>query len=162
MEQTHDKLASVAKSYNLITLLTGISNPDYEPTPTSGSFNSMINTLFGQTTSGKTSNTGKLYYISDESIVKTITENIYNDLLPITIPRTLTDISIIDYFPEYIVNNYDLAYISGDISNISSNIDLESNSITWHINELKAGETKTVVYTLTLKKEFDNKSYTKY
>jgi hypothetical protein len=51
-----------------------------------------------------------------------------------------------------------MAYVEGvDNLNISSKIDKETNSITWTIPELKAGETLKVQYTLTLKDTFDEK-----
>ena len=49
-----------------------------------------------------------------------------------------------------------MAYVKGtDTSKISTKIDKETNSITWTIPELKAGETLSVQYTLTLKDSFD-------
>ncbi len=51
-----------------------------------------------------------------------------------------------------------MAYVEGmDALKISSEIDKETNSITWTIPELKAKETLKVQYTLTLKDEFNEK-----
>ena len=94
--------------------------------------------------------------INDNEIEKTITEQIYADLVPVE--QTLKDITIVDYFPQYIIDNFEMAYVEGmDALKISSEIDKETNSITWTIPELKAEKTLKVQYTLTLKDEFNEK-----
>ena len=94
--------------------------------------------------------------LNDNEIEKTITEQIYADLVPVE--QTLKNITIVDYFPQYIIDNFEMAYVEGmDALKISSEIDKETNSITWTIPELKAKETLKVQYTLTLKDEFNEK-----
>lgn len=141
-----------SKGINIITMLTGISDEDYVPITTTKSFKTIISEVFG-TTSNPT--VGKFYYITDSEIEKTITTDIYNSLLPIE--KTLKNITIVDYFPEEIVKNFDFAYVTeSNVGTISATINTENNSITWTIPELKSGETGTVQYKLKLKENFDS------
>lgn len=151
IDATKNELQSVEKDgIKLITMLTGITDDytissDYTP-------NEIIEKIFG-TPENPTS--GTFYYISDNEIEKTITTDIYNDLLPIS--KSLKDITIVDYFPAEIVNNFDFAYVSNaNIGNISATIDTSNNSITWTIPELASGQTATVQYKLKLKQNFDS------
>lgn len=150
---TKDTLVSL-KDINVISLLTGIK--DEEATVRTDGTNSYT---YGQVIKGvfgtqEQPTAGKFYKINDSEIEKTITEQIYADLIPVE--KNLKDITIVDYFPQYIVDNFEMAYVEGaDSLKISSEIDKETNSITWNIPELKAGETLKVQYTLTLKDEFN-------
>lgn len=152
---TNETLKSL-KDINVISLLTGIKSED-ATVRTDGTnsytYGQVIQGVFGTPTNPTI---GKFYKIDDTEIEKTITEQIYADLIPVE--QTLKDITIVDYFPQYIVDNFEMAYVKGvDNLNISSKIDKETNSITWTIPELKAGETLKVQYTLTLKDTFDEK-----
>lgn len=74
------------------------------------------------------------------------------------VENALTDIVVKDYFPEYIVNNFEMTYVEGiDTSNVSAKIDTETNSITWNLAKLGANQSATIQYRLTLKDEFDDK-----
>ena len=140
--------------YNVITMLTGISNPDSVPATRQDdkTYGDIIEEIFG-TESAPT--VGKFYYVQDSEIEQTITDDIYNDLLPIE--QVLTDIVITDYFPQEIIDNFDFAYVSEpNIGNISAEVNPENNSITWTISELRPGETATVQYKLSLKEDFDS------
>lgn len=152
---TNETLKSL-KDINVISLLTGIKSED-ATVRTDGTnsytYGQVIQGVFGTPTNPTI---GKFYKIDDTEIEKTITEQIYADLIPVD--QTLKDITIVDYFPQYIVDNFEMAYVKGvNNLNISSKIDKETNSITWTIPELKAGETLKVQYTLTLKDTFDEK-----
>ena len=73
------------------------------------------------------------------------------------IAKSYKDITIIDYFPEEIINNFDFAYVTqSNIGTISSTVDTATNSITWTIPELSAGQTATVQYKLKLKENFNS------
>lgn len=140
--------------YNVITMLTGISNPDSVPATRQDdkTYGDIIEEIFG-TESAPT--VGKFYYVQDSEIEQTITDDIYNDLLPIE--QVITDIVITDYFPQEIIDNFDFAYVSEpNIGNISAEVNPENNSITWTISELRPGETATVQYKLSLKEDFDS------
>ena len=153
INQTKSTLNSL-NNIQLITMLTGIENEEaiFRPGDTdSYSYGEVIQKVFG-TVSNPTN--GKFYKISDDKIEQTITNDIYNDLLPVI--HSIKDITVVDYFPQYIVDNFEMTYVDGiDISNISANIDSETNSITWNISELKPEENATIQYKLTLKENFD-------
>ena len=139
---------------DVITMLTGIDNEDANFRVEGSNiytYGQVINAVFG---TEENPTVGKFYNINDDEIEATITNDIYHDLVPIT--HSLTDITVVDYFPQYIVDNFEMDYVEGiDISNVSTEIDLETNSITWTLDELAAGETAIIQYTLTLKDEFD-------
>ena len=155
INKTKAQLQTLANSgYTVITMLTGISNADSVPaTRTDGkTYGNIIQEIFG---TEENPTVGKFYYVQDTEIEKTITQDIYNDLLPVD--QVLTDITITDYFPKEIIDNFEFAYVSQpNIGTISSELNTENNSITWTITELKPGETATVQYTLKLKKDFDS------
>ena len=140
--------------YNVITMLTGISDADSVPAtrPDDKTYGHIIEEIFG---TEETPTVGKFYYVQDSEIEQTITEDIYNDLLPIE--KILTDITVTDYFPQEIIDNFEFAYVSEpNIGTISTEVNTENNSITWTISELQPGETATVQYTLKLKENFDS------
>lgn len=140
--------------YNVITMLTGISDADSVPAtrPDDKTYGDIIEEIFG---TEETPTVGKFYYVQDSEIEQTITEDIYNDLLPIE--KILTDITVTDYFPQEIIDNFEFAYVSEpNIGTISTEVNTENNSITWTISELQPGETATVQYTLKLKEDFDS------
>lgn len=140
--------------YNVITMLTGITEAEDVPAtrPDDKTYGDIIEEIFG-TESAPT--VGKFYYVQDSEIEQTITNDIYNDLLPIE--QVLTDIVITDYFPQEIIDNFEFAYVSEpNIGTISTDVNTENNSITWTISELQPGETATVQYTLSLKEDFDS------
>ena len=155
INKTKAELESLGTAgYNVITMLTGISNEDDIPATREDdkTYGDIIEEIFGTETNPTV---GKFYYVQDSEIEQTITEEIYNDLLPIE--KVLTNITVTDYFPQEIIDNFDFAYVSeANIGTISAQVNTEDNSITWTIPELHPGETATVQYTLKLKENFDN------
>ncbi len=151
--KTKQQLQSLSNNgINMSVMLTGIDNESDKPATTEKTFLEIITEIFG--TQDKPT-VGNFYYVTDDKITETITDTIYNSLLPIK--KSLKDITIVDYFPEEIVKNFDFAYISdANIGNITSKIDPSNNSITWTIPELEVGQTATVQYKLKLKQDFDN------
>ena len=151
--QTKNKLQELSNSgISITTMLTGISDENYVPLGVTKSFGEIIREIFGTT---ENPTVGKFYYITDDEIETTITNDIYNSLVPIS--QSLTNIVIKDYFPKEIVDNFEFAYVSDtNIGEISAKIDSTDNSITWTIPELASGQTATVQYTLKLKENFDS------
>ncbi len=138
---------------HITTMLTKVDETFDPGVSTNKTFGDIIDEIFGTMQNPKY---GSFYYIPDDKIEKTIKEDIYNSLIPQS--KTLTNITIVDYFPEEIVKNFDFAYVSkANIGNISATIDSTNNSITWTIPELKPGQTATVQYKLKLKENFDSK-----
>ena len=153
INETKSTLTSLG-NVDLITMLTGIDN-EAATFRTDGTntytYGQVIQTVFG---TEENPTKGKFYKISDDEIEKTITEKIYRDLLPID--NALEDIVVKDYFPQYIVDNFEMSYVEGiDVSNVSAKIDTETNSITWNLGKLQASQTATIQYKLKLKDEFD-------
>lgn len=144
----------ISSNIDVITMLTGIPE-DQADTPineTGITYNEYIQSIFGTT---KNPNFGKFYFINDEQIEKTITNDIYNSL--ISTDKTFKNLKIVDYFPKEIIDNFDFAYVSNaNIGTISAEVDKTNNSITWTIPELAVGQTATVQYKLKLKENFDS------
>lgn len=153
LTQTKATLKSL-NGINVITMLTGIDNEEAifrQEGDKSYTYGQVISETFG---SEEHPNIGKFYNISDEEIEQTITNDIYTDLVPIV--NSLKNITVVDYFPQYIVDNFEMTYVEGiDTSNVSAEIDKETNSITWNLAELSAGQSAKIQYNLTLKEEFD-------
>ena len=151
--ETKSTLTSL-NNIEVYTMLTGIDNEE-ATFRTDGTntytYGQVIQEVFG---TEEQPTKGKFYKISDNEIEQTITEKIYRDLLPIE--NALEDIVVVDYFPQYMIENFEMTYIDGiDTSNVSSQIDTETNSITWNLAKLLPGETAIIQYKLKLKDEFD-------
>ena len=151
--QTKEQLQTLENDgIQITTMLTGIDDESYVPNGVTKSFGEIIEEIFG---TPENPTVGNFYYVTDDQIETTITDNIYNDLLPVE--KTLTNIVIKDYFPEEIIDNFDFAYVSdANIGEISAEVNTNDNSITWTIPELASGQTATVQYTLKLKENFDS------
>ena len=135
----------------LFTMLTGIADENFVPIGDK-SYGEIISEVFG---SQESPTAGNFYYVTDDMIEETITNTIYEDLIPTD--KTFTDFTIVDYFPQEIIDNFEFAYVSNAThGNISAQVDPTTNSITWTIPELAIGETATVQYKLKLKEDFDS------
>lgn len=140
----------ISSNINVITMLTGITNGDAPINNTT--YNQYIESIFG---TPENPNYGSFYYITDDKIESTITSDMYNSIVPLN--KAFKDITIVDYFPKEIIDNFDFSYVqNANIGNISATVDKTNNSITWTIPELKVGETATVQYKLKLKENFDS------
>lgn len=153
--KTKSELQSLSNiTDNIIVMLTGIVNGDetIKGAPTEITYNQVVNKVFGST---ENPTIGKFYYVTDDKIEETIKSNIYNDLLPISL--SYSDLKVVDYFPQEIVDNFDFSYVKEpNIGEISSSIDTSTNSITWNIPELKSREIAIVQYKLKLKNNYDD------
>lgn len=151
--KTKSQLQSLdSDGINVITMLTGIEDETYVPVGVTKSFGEIISEIFG---TPENPTVGKFYYVTDDEVEETITTDIYNSLLPIK--RIYKDITIVDYFPTEIIENFDFAYVSeANIGTISATVDKTNNSITWTIPELESGKTATVQYKLKLKENFSS------
>lgn len=137
---------------NVTTMLTGIKDENYKPAGVSKTFGQIISEIFGTV---ETPTVGKFYYIEDTQIEQTITNDIYNSLVPVQ--KSYKDITVTDYFPKEIIDNFNFAYVTQpNIGEISATVNATNNSITWTIPELASGQTATVQYKLKLKENFDS------
>ena len=151
--QTKNTLKSLGDDgYKVITMLTGVANPDYIPGGATGkSFSQIIEEIFGTKTNPTV---GDFFYIQDNEIERTITEEIFETLKPIY--KSLKNIKVVDYFPQEIIDNFDFSYVSDPThGSISAQVNPADNSIVWTIPELEAKETAIVQYKLKLKEEYD-------
>ena len=171
LNSTVSELQGLAsKNINLVSLLIGVTNDNYiNPTISpqsyqSGSYTyeSLANEIFGKSDSPKY---GPVYYVNTEGVTDAITNTLYKDLMPdthtIEVDDTetykLTDVVIKDYFPDYIVKNFNFSMLVNPTKGnlVSPTIDEADNSITWVIPELAPQEIATLTYRLTLKDNVD-------
>ena len=154
INQTKSTLQSLT-DVNVITMLTGISNEEANfrvEGENSYTYGQVIEAVFGNK---DFPTNGKFYNVDDTEINETITQEIYNNLLPIQ--NTIKNLTILDYFPEYISNNFSIKIHDDSKSEVAT---LNTNNenvqyISWKIDELSPKETKTLKYTISLKDEFD-------
>lgn len=151
--KTKTKLEALkTTNVNVITMLTGIDNPEQVPAGVTKSYNQIITEIFG---TQENPTVGTFYYVTDDKVESTIKNDIYNSLVPEE--KTLKDIKVVDYFPKEIIDNFDFSYVSNaNIGEISTTVDKANNSITWNIPSLASGQTATVQYKLKLKENFDS------
>lgn len=151
--KTKTKLEALkTANIDVITMLTGIDNPEQVPAGVTKSYNQIITEIFG---TQENPTVGTFYYVTDDKVESTIKNDIYNSLVPEE--KTLKDIKVVDYFPKEIIDNFDFSYVSNaNIGEISTTVDKTNNSITWNIPSLASGQTASVQYKLKLKENFDS------
>lgn len=144
---------------NLVTVMTGV-NSSYQPDPTGAvssdaagkTYKDLAEAIFG---TQETPNYGKFYYVTDANVTNTITKNVYSDVRKVK-KNEIKNISVIDYFPANIIENYDFEIIEkANVGEVTATVNKENNSITWNIETLEAGKTASFKYKLTLKEKFN-------
>jgi len=148
---TKAKLQEISNSgVEIFSVMTGVANVE-EPT-TGITYKALAEEIFGTT---ENPTVGKFYYIPDSEIEKTVCETILSNFVDDT-AKTLNNLHIYDYFPQEIIDNFDIEYVTApNIGTISPTVDLENNYILWVIDKLEPGEVATVSYKLKLKDEID-------
>ena len=148
---TKSKLESIEASG--ISIISAMINLNDTTEPTTGrTYRELAETVFG-TESNPTTST--YFYIDDTQIEDTIINDIFDSLV-ITTDNTLRNITITDYFPQEIIDNFNFEYVaSPNIGEVSQTINTQNNSITWNIELLSEGETATLSYKLTLKDDYN-------
>ena len=144
---------------NLVTVMTGV-NSSYQPDPTGAvssdaagkTYKDLAEAIFG---TQETPNYGKFYYVTDANVTNTITKNVYSDVRKVK-KNEIKNISVIDYLPANIIENYDFEIIEkANVGEVTATVNKENNSITWNIETLEAGKTASFKYKLTLKEKFN-------
>lgn len=144
---------------NLVTVMTGV-NSSYQPDPAGAvssdaagkTYKDLAEAIFG---TQETPNYGKFYYVTDANVTNTITKNVYSDVRKVK-KNEIKNISVIDYFPANIIENYDFEIIEkANVGEVTATVNKENNSITWNIETLEAGKTASFKYKLTLKEKFN-------
>lgn len=124
----------------IITTLVGLENAkDAEKTT--------INDIFG---SAENPVANKFYNISDSEIEQTIVNNIYDKIVE-DFQSSITNINIQDYFPQEIIDNFDISTKNPSKGSVSK----EKDYILWNIPEIKSSETVSLEYVLKLKEKYD-------
>lgn len=149
----------VDKNINIVTVMTGVDST-YMPDPSGNlspeaankTYLDLAEEIFG---TQEDPNYGKFYYVTDEDVTNTITNDVYSDVIIIK-KNEIKNITVVDYFPANILENYDYEILEQpNIGQVSAEVNYENNSITWYIENLPAGETATFKYKLTLKENFN-------
>ena len=149
----------VDKNINIVTVMTGVDST-YMPDPSGNlspeaankTYLDLAEEIFG---TQEAPNYGKFYYVTDEDVTNTITNDVYSDVIIIK-KNEIKNITVVDYFPANILENYDYEILEQpNIGQVSAEVNYENNSITWYIENLPAGETATFKYKLTLKENFN-------
>lgn len=91
---------------------------------------------------------GKMYSLNNDSLEEIVTEYIYTDIIE-TIGTTMESIEVKDYFPQDILNNFDISF--SDSTNLDFSTLQEEGYITWNIEKLDREQTATIEYTLKIR-----------
>lgn len=139
-EITKQELINLQKTgVNIVTMMTEVENE------------STAAEVFG---TPEKPTVGKYYYIADTNIAEVIEKNIYSDIEEQIqkANNAIEEITIIDYFPEDIVENFEFSYIGNpSVGTVSNTIDSENNTIEWDVGTLKGNEEATLQYKLKIK-----------
>lgn len=128
------------KGYSIITMLSDNS--------------SVSSSVYGTT---ENPTVGKLYLIGDSEISTIIKDNIFSDVMEIIKKNdSITNVSITDYFPEDISDNFQFSYVTKPTTGTVSETISENNTITYTLDELKGNESVKIAYKLKLKEMNDN------
>ena len=94
---------------------------------------------------------GKMYEFTEDNIHTVITENISKGIKDL-IATDISNVKVVDYFPEEIVNNFEFSYSQRpSIGTVSDSIDSKTRTITWDIGTLKGEQIASLRYKLKLK-----------
>ena len=121
----------------IISTLVGLNNTSQE----------QITSIFG-TEQNPTAD--RFYNIADNDIETTISNNIYNRIIE-DFQSSLANVVLKDYFPEEILNNFEVSILNATKGDAIMN----DNAISWEITNIGSSENETLTYTLKLKNEYD-------
>ena len=151
---TKNKIVELGKDgVNLISMLIEMSDDEIavsqeDPKPT---YREVAEEIFGTATKPTS---GEVYYVQDEEVEDTVTNEIYASL--VQEQYVLDNIVIKDYFPKNIIDNFTYAQLTeSNIGEVTSEVNKEDNSITWTIPSLEPGEEATFTYRISLNSEFN-------
>lgn len=138
--KTNSYLKTIAANTNLITVLTGITDEDsVDESDVISTFGTEENPV-----------ADKYYNISDTDLSKTITEDVLKDVKEYIQPN-MSSITITDYFPSDITNNFEFSYVAKTSTGVISEKIEDDNTITYTLDELKGNESIKISYQLKLK-----------
>lgn len=150
--RTKAKLQEIENSgISIIGAMIGLNGETVE-TQSNKTYRALAEEVFGTVDNPTISS---YYYISDNDIESTIINEIYNGVVSVK-DNSLTNITVKDYFPKEIIDNFNFEYVaSPNIGEVSLKVDTTDNSITWNIEVLKESEVATLSYKLTLKDNYN-------
>lgn len=150
--RTKTKLQEIeASGIDVIGAMIGLDGEKVE-TQSGKTYKALAEEVFGTVDNPTISS---YYYIQDSEIETTIIEKIYNGIVSVE-DNSLKNITIKDYFPQEIIDNFNFEYVaSPNIGKVSEKVDTTDNSITWDIEVLKESEVATLSYKLTLKDDYN-------
>ena len=153
LENTKKELLKINdEGIRLISVMTGINSNDLDEngnvvTNTEDDLRA-VEKIFG---TQEKPTTGKFYNAKTSDADKIIKNDIAKDVQEI-INTPITNLKIIDYFPDDIMNNFDFSYVNNpSLGEVSKEIQSETKTIEWNIKELKGSEVATLRYKLKLK-----------
>lgn len=135
-DTTKDKLIELSnKGYYIITMLSD------DDSVSSDVFGTMENPT-----------AGKLYLIEDSEITTIIKDNIFADVIEyIKQNESITNVTVTDYFPADITDNFEFSYVSKPTNGVISESISDNKTITYTLDELKGNESIKISYKLKLK-----------
>lgn len=147
-ENTKARIETLQESgVYVISMLTDYSvDEDESDDYTEEEYEECVEELFG-TTENPTADA--FYYVSDDDIENTITTDIFSEISSF-IQNSITDITITDYFPEEILEYFDLTIDTPSTGEVSE-LDTDTGTIIWTIDTLSGNAIATLQYTLTIK-----------
>ena len=93
---------------------------------------------------------GKMYSLNNDSIEKIVTEYIYDDIMQ-TIQPTMNEVVIKDFFPNEIIDNFDIIISEKNSANVDATNLKTDRSIIWTVGTLEGNNSTTLEYTLKIK-----------
>lgn len=138
--RTKEALLSIANSGTyIISMVTDISD-------------SSVNTIFG---TEEQPTTGKFYNITNTSINEIISKNIFQDIMD-TMQNPLTEITITDYLPIEMVENFTLTYVEKPSEGtVIQKVDNNGSRLVWKIDILNGNDETSFKYKLKLRDNYN-------
>lgn len=93
---------------------------------------------------------GKMYNLNNDNLEKIVTDYIYADIMQ-EVRVTLKSVVIKDYFPDNILNYFDLNIADSNTSNVDLTHLKTDGYITWNLGDLQSKESSIIEYTLKIK-----------
>ena len=159
IKATYDELKAInASGINVITCMSN-NEGDGLPLPREAQDNDMTYKQIADYIFNNplTPDLTKFYYVEDTRLTTTITEDILADMF-VTRSAEIKDIVIDDYFPDYILSNFDYRVTAIDNNPTKGTVSDKVNElggISWNVGTLAAGEEATLRFQLVLKDQVE-------
>ena len=93
---------------------------------------------------------GKMYSLNNDNLEEIVTEYIYSDVME-KIQPSMTNVTIDDYFPKEIIDNFDIEIKNSDTMQIDTTKLLTDNYITYNVGNIEGNSSSSLEYTLKIK-----------